>query len=116
MTNFNKIRTMKLIYKNIPNSKKYIFREIAISFFIINLYVLGISAYVALFLFPSYAWAKKPFDQSLLPWITVPIISFFVGLLHIHYRVKGSLKSRSIVMFILFLIIFFMPMVILFLV
>ena len=107
---------MKLIYKKIPNSKKHTLKEIAVSLLIILIYILGISAYVAMFLFSSYAWAKKPFNESLLPWITIPIISFFVGLLHIHYRVNGSLKSRSIVMFILFLIIFLMPVVILFLV
>lgn len=106
---------MRLIYKVIPNSKKHFLKEMVISVVIIVAYSLGVSAYVAMFLLPAYYFAQ---DQTfvLWPWLSIPAIGMVVGCLHVHYRNKASLKSRALAMFILFLVMFLIPVLILFIV
>lgn len=106
---------MKLIAKTIPNSKKYYWKQLGISILIVLTYIIGITTYVALFLLPSYFFANQPLHTLDWNWLLVPVLSFVIACLHLYYRYKGSLKTRSIVMFILFLIIFFVPLIILFL-
>lgn len=101
---------MKLISDKASNlSFKYYLKNFFRDVLIICAYTLGFCAYALVFL----SWTVN-FKTLSYGWITIPVLGFVMGLIHIGYIYKGSLLCKAIVMFSIMLYIFIVPLVIAF--
>lgn len=101
---------MKLIVDLKPKHNfLYKFKNTLRDITIVLSYTLGLTLYAFIFL----VWTID-FKNINLGWISIPIIGFVLGLIHIIFIYKGSLICKTITMVSILLYVFVLPFIIAF--
>lgn len=101
---------MKLITsKKEKNCLNYHIKNSLRNVTIVLSYMVGFALYALFFLI----WKVNLRDISLW-WISVPVIGFILGILHMFFIYKGSLICRAITMFAIMFFVFVIPFTITF--